>query len=100
MYAVLLAWSPGVGQLAGPVRGCDGLAVVCSMAVQGDVLSLRTDVGRGLSSVSGAAAAAGANVALLVQLERVKSRMEAACSTLKVRGSAGTHLVKAERTSP
>lgn len=47
-------------------------------------------MGRGLSSVSGAAAAAGANVALLVQLERVKSRMEAACSTLKVRGSAAT----------
>ena len=64
-------------------------------AVQGDVLSLKTDVGRGLSSVSGAAAAASANVALLVQLERVKSRMEAACSTLKVCDSSANVLQRA-----
>ncbi len=52
--------------------------------MQGDITSLKADVGRGLGTVSAAAVAANANVALLVQLERVKTRMEAACSTLKV----------------
>lgn len=53
-------------------------------AVQGDVTGLKADVSRGLGMVRGAAGAAAANVALLVELERVKNRMEAACSTLKV----------------
>lgn len=53
---------------------------------KGDITGLKADVGRGLESVSAAAAAASANVALLVQLERVKSRMEAACSKLKAWG--------------
>lgn len=45
---------------------------------------LKADVSRGLATVSGAAHAAAGNVALIVELERVKNRMEAACSTLKV----------------
>ena len=57
---------------------------------QGDIAGLKADVGRGLGTVSAAAAAASANVALLVELERVKSRMEAACSTLKVWGAVGS----------
>ena len=45
---------------------------------------LKADVSRGLATVSGAAYAAAGNVALIVELERVENRMEAACSTLKV----------------
>ncbi len=51
---------------------------------QGDVTGLKADVNRGLGTVSAAASAAAGNVALIVELERVKNRMEAACSTLKV----------------
>ena len=77
------AWHMWVAWLQSGLLHKGSHASVTAM-LQGDVLSLKTDVGRGLSSVSGAAAAAGSNVALLVQLERMKSRMEAACSTLKV----------------
>lgn len=52
--------------------------------MQGDVTGLKADVSRGLGMVSSAAAAAASNVALIAELERVKTRMEAACSTLKV----------------
>ena len=45
---------------------------------------LKADVSRGLGTVSSAAAAANSNIALIAELERVKTRMEAACSTLKV----------------
>lgn len=51
---------------------------------QGDVLGLKTDVSRRLGAISIAAQTANANVAHLMELERVKTRMEAACATLKV----------------
>jgi hypothetical protein len=53
-------------------------------AAQGDVISLKTDVSKCIGPISTAADTAMSNVAQLVELERVKTRMEAACSVLKV----------------
>ncbi len=50
---------------------------------QGDVAGLKGDVARALRALGEAPAGAGSAVAALAELERVKARMEAACSTLK-----------------
>ena len=50
---------------------------------QGDVAGLKGDVSRALRALGEAPAGAGSAVAALAELERVKARMEAACSTLK-----------------
>ena len=52
--------------------------------MQGDAADLKADVVRGLGNVSAAAGAAVSNVSLLKELDLAKTRMEAACSTLKV----------------
>ncbi|KAK9915106.1 hypothetical protein WJX75_004782 [Coccomyxa subellipsoidea] len=64
--------------------------------VRGDVAGLKADVSRGLATVSGAAYAAAGNVALIVELERVKNRMEAACSTLKEATELSAHFAQVE----
>lgn len=51
--------------------------------VKGDLLSLRQDVHKQLQQLNTNAVAAGNSVALLKEVDKVKSRMEAACSTLK-----------------
>ena len=48
------------------------------------MLSLRTDVAKVLRQLEHAAGTAERSVALLRQMDHVKTRMEAACSTLKV----------------
>ena len=50
---------------------------------QGDVVGLKGDVARALRELGEAPAREGSAVAALAELERVKARMEAACSTLK-----------------
>ncbi|EIE19328.1 hypothetical protein COCSUDRAFT_67854 [Coccomyxa subellipsoidea C-169] len=64
--------------------------------VRGDVTGLKADVSRGLGTVSAAASAATGNVALIVELERVKNRMEAACSTLKEATELSAHFTQVE----
>lgn len=54
------------------------------LAAQGDVVGLKGDVARALRELGEAPAREGSAVAALAELERVKARMEAACSTLKV----------------
>ncbi len=57
---------------------------------QGDVAALKSDVARTLRALGDPPAGAGSAVTALAELERVKARMEAACSTLKARAPAGT----------
>ncbi len=51
-----------------------------------DVTALRRDMARLVQDLSVQKAEAAAGTASLAVLDRVKTRMEAACSTLKVRG--------------
>ncbi len=51
---------------------------------QEDVVVLKADVAKGLRQLEGSAASAADSVAALIELDRVKTRMEAAASTLKV----------------
>ncbi|KAK9917896.1 hypothetical protein WJX75_009345 [Coccomyxa subellipsoidea] len=48
------------------------------------------------ATVSGAAYATAGNVALIVELERVENRMEAACSTLKEATELSVHFAQVE----
>ena len=52
--------------------------------LQGDVANLKAEVERVLKQLEASASAAEQSVSLLVQVDRTKSRMEEACSTLKV----------------
>jgi hypothetical protein len=54
------------------------------VAPQNDVASLKADVTRLLAGLAAAHAEAAENVAVLVELDKVKSRMEAARDTLRV----------------
>ena len=54
--------------------------------MQGDLLSLKHGVHKQLQQLNTNAAAAVNSVALLKEVDKVKGRMEAACSTLKVLG--------------
>lgn len=51
---------------------------------QDDVAGLRRDMGRLVADLAAQKAEAAASTATLAALDRVKTRMEAACSTLKV----------------
>lgn len=51
---------------------------------QGDLLSLKQGVHKQLQQLDANAVAAANSVALLKEVDKVKGRMEAACSTLKV----------------
>ena len=62
---------------------------VAFCAAQGDVVGLKGDVARALRELGEAPAREGSAVAALAELERVKARMEAACSTLKARHLLG-----------
>jgi hypothetical protein len=53
------------------------------------VAVLKADVGKGLQQLESSATSAAEAVASLVQLDRVKSRMEAAATTLKVPAPKG-----------
>ena len=53
--------------------------------MQGDLLSLKQGVHKQLQQLDINAAAAANSVALLKEVDTVKGRMEAACSTLKVK---------------
>ena len=55
-----------------------------SPSPQGDVANLKAEVERVLKQLEASASAAEQSVSLLVQVDRTKSRMEEACSTLKV----------------
>ena len=54
------------------------------MLSQGDLLSLKQGVHKQLQQLDVNAVAAANSVALLKEVDKVKGRMEAACSTLKV----------------
>ena len=52
--------------------------------LQGDAASLKTEVDRILLKLESSASAAEASVSLLRQIDTAKTRMEEACSLLKV----------------
>lgn len=61
------------------------------LCLQNDLLSLKQGVHKQLQQLNMNAAAATNSVALLKQVDKVKDRMEAACSTLKVTHESKTN---------
>ena len=60
------------------------IAESSKLPLQGDAASLKVEVDRILRKLETSAAAAEASVSLLRQIDVAKSRMEEACSLLKV----------------
>ena len=66
------------------------------LLVQGDLLSLKQGVQKQLQQLNINAAAAANSVALLKEVDKVKGRMEAACSTLKVAQLKSNEIINLE----
>lgn len=70
--------------LASQLHNCTCRSIITGLVVQGDLMSLKQGVHKQLQQLDISAAAAANSVALLKEVDTVKGRMEAACSTLKV----------------